>query len=302
MIYYLRLNAVTPGPPILSLESFPRTHQTVPMTQGLDGCFVSWREVLAPAAAQSPSNSASLQRQPAVQSGVSGSSMQSVGPGTRSGSLGITFVRGKGSYMPFRPGGLEDGPAFQDLASGRNLDNQAEADSGFSNSQESGSVWRAVAPSLGRGLHFPTGNSDKGAEVFTADELLKRMFGEVGLNPKAIRKTQTDHQNAQGMSGLGGDMAIANSVSQTITIALLVEFSVDSHEKQIDRLHQKLDAVHPNHIDDLLPITVSLLGSESPQSMLSIDLDFSGYPLLPLRIAPINASGNGRTWLTSIGS
>lgn len=207
---------MTPEPPALLLDTLPRTHQAVPVTQGLDNCIIGWKEVIATAPALSASVSASLQRQPTIQTGISGSSKQSVGSGPRSGALGMTFVRGKGSYMPFRPGGLDEAPP----ASSADADDetQDEADSRL-NTQPSSSGWRTVARGLGRGLNFEVENSGSATRTSAADELLRRIFGNANLN--AIPKRQ-DMAQSKGEPivpktkiGQSKDSALSDSVSQT---------------------------------------------------------------------------------------
>lgn len=216
-----RLNEVTPSPPTVSLEVFPRTHHAVPVTRGLDGDFVRWKEVIAPAPAQPPAASASLQRQPGVQSGVAGLSSNPAGSGTRSGNLGITFVRGRGSYMPFRPGGLDDGP--QRPSPAQESQDDFEEDAGtVSDIEQVQSTWRTTPPGFQRGLDLASARSGEADEASSnADELLLRVFGSTTLKPSAQRQLRS--QQEQGVSitrktGLARETALLDSVSRIVTV------------------------------------------------------------------------------------
>ena len=71
--------------PALTLSPFPAT-QVLPTHRGIDGEFTHWRPALAP---RPPAH-------PALSSATS-----------RAFGDSKNFVRGKGSYAPFMPGGLD---------------------------------------------------------------------------------------------------------------------------------------------------------------------------------------------------
>lgn len=131
-----------PLPPF-SLEPMYQTHAVTPTYRGIDGTFTHWRESLAPRPPAHPTLSSSTTRAP--------------------GSL-ANFVRGKGSYAPFLPGGLEA------AAKGETPEEEEEEPE-----EEEG--WRTRAPGLKRGM-----------QLDGAEEFLSRMLGESSVAPKARRK------------------------------------------------------------------------------------------------------------------
>ncbi|KAK4685405.1 antiviral helicase SKI2, partial [Tremellales sp. Uapishka_1] len=127
--------------PALTLRPLPQTHTVTPNFKGIDGTFTHWREALAPKTPAHPALSSSTTRAP--------------------GSV-QNFVRGKGSYSPFLPGGLE--PEVQK----EEPDEEEEED-------ETG--WKTRAPGLRRGM-----------KLDGADEFLAEMLGDQALVSKAKRR------------------------------------------------------------------------------------------------------------------
>ncbi|ORX40739.1 NUC185 domain-domain-containing protein [Kockovaella imperatae] len=143
--WQLRFPFDLPAPP-LSLAPLPQTHTILPNTKGLSAQFAGWREALAPRQPAHPTLSSSSNRAP--------------------GDL-QNFVRGKGSYAPFLPGGLE--PEVK----------QAEEDE---EEDEDEDGWRTRAPGLPRGL-----------KLQGADDFLSEMLGSSSIAPKAKhRRTDGD--------------------------------------------------------------------------------------------------------------
>ena len=102
----------------------PATHNILPTTQGIDGTFRHWRSAIAPRPPAHPTLSSSTSRAP--------------------GAL-ANFVRGKGSYAPFTPGGLEE------IA--KPLDTKEDGD----NDDEEEEGWKTRAPGLRRGMKLEGG-------------------------------------------------------------------------------------------------------------------------------------------------
>lgn len=128
------------------LETLPPTHTVIPLLRGLDGNFSGWKEIYAPPPAPPPTASASTDRAP--------------------GSM-MTFVRGKGNYVPFRPGGLDD-DAFLGAADGGagfdgDDDGEESEESRLRREQEEeeamGKTWKTIAPGFKRGLKLDGGRN-----------------------------------------------------------------------------------------------------------------------------------------------
>ncbi|WVQ84888.1 hypothetical protein IAT38_007051 [Cryptococcus sp. DSM 104549] len=132
-----------PIPP-LTLQPLPQTHNVTPSFRGIDGVFTHWRESLAPKPPAHPALSSSTTRAP--------------------GSL-QNFVRGKGSYAPFLPGGLEEAAKVE-----VNEDEEAE-------DEEEEEGWKTRAPGFKRGV-----------ELEGADEFLASMLGQQSIAAKAKRR------------------------------------------------------------------------------------------------------------------
>lgn len=115
-----------PIPP-LTLAPLPATHTILPLSRGIDGEFSTWREALAPKPPAHPALSSSTTRAP-------GSSKN--------------FVRGKGSYAPFTPGGLEEAASVP-----KEDEDAEEAD------EEEEEGWKTRAPGLKRGVQLSGGKS-----------------------------------------------------------------------------------------------------------------------------------------------
>ena len=118
------------------MSPLPPTHTILPATRGLSGQFTHWRETLAPKAPAHPALSSSTSRAP--------------------GSL-QNFVRGKGSYAPFLPGGLEP-----EIAPGERVDHvedEEEDDDDDDDDEEEG--WKTRAPGFRRGVKLQGGELDR---------------------------------------------------------------------------------------------------------------------------------------------
>lgn len=96
-----------------------------PALKGIDGTFAHWREALAPKPPAHPALSSSTSRAP--------------------GSL-QNFVRGKNSYAPFLPGGLEPTAT---------KDEEEQEDEQEEEEEEEG--WKTRAPGLRRGVKLDGG-------------------------------------------------------------------------------------------------------------------------------------------------
>ncbi|WVF73142.1 hypothetical protein IAT40_007961 [Kwoniella sp. CBS 6097] len=129
-----------PLPP-LTLSPLYQTHTVTPAFRGIDGEFTHWREGLAPKPPAHPTLSSSTTRAP--------------------GSL-QNFVRGKGSYAPFLPGGLE--------AAAKPEEEEAPEEE-----EEEG--WKTRAPGMRRGV-----------QLEGAGEFLAEMLGQQSITAKAKRR------------------------------------------------------------------------------------------------------------------
>lgn len=99
----------------------------LPLSKGIDGAFSTWREALAPKPPAHPALSSSTTRAP-------GSSKN--------------FVRGKGSYAPFLPGGLDEVDDLQ---------NKGEAEGEGEQEEEEEDGWKTRAPGFKRGVQLSGG-------------------------------------------------------------------------------------------------------------------------------------------------
>nr|XP_019010148.1 antiviral helicase SKI2 [Kwoniella pini CBS 10737]OCF48929.1 antiviral helicase SKI2 [Kwoniella pini CBS 10737] len=150
--------------PALTLKPLHQTHTVTPSYRGIDGTFTHWRESLAPKPPAHPALSSSTTRAP--------------------GSL-QNFVRGKGSYSPFLPGGLEA------AATPEENDEQEEPEE-----EEEG--WKTRAPGLRRGI-----------QLEGADDFLAEMLGQASIAPKAKRRRKEGEFESQlTVSRLGDEEEI----------------------------------------------------------------------------------------------
>ncbi|OWZ36171.1 antiviral helicase SKI2 [Cryptococcus neoformans var. grubii Br795] len=131
-----------PTPPF-DLSPLHQTHTVTPSFRGINGDFTHWREALAPKPPAHPTLSSSTTRAP--------------------GSL-QNFVRGKGSYAPFLPGGLEAAA-------------KVEEDEGEDEDEDEEVGWKTRAPGMKRG-----------AKLDGADEFLAEMLGQQSITAKAKRR------------------------------------------------------------------------------------------------------------------
>ncbi|WWD03455.1 hypothetical protein V865_001507 [Kwoniella europaea PYCC6329] len=131
-----------PIPP-LTLRPLYQTHTVTPSYKGIDGTFTHWREGLAPKPPAHPTLSSSTTRAP--------------------GAL-QNFVRGKGSYAPFLPGGLEAAAKPEEE---ENKQEEEDEDEG----------WKTRAPGMRRGI-----------KLEGADKFLAEMLGQQSIAPKAKRR------------------------------------------------------------------------------------------------------------------
>lgn len=130
-------------PPPFTFAPLPATHTVAPSFRGLDHTFTGWREAFAPRQPAHPALSSSTTRAP--------------------GSL-QNFVRGKGSYAPFLPGGLEP-----DTTLNKHEEEEIEEE------EEDG--WKTRAPGLKRG-----------AKLSGGEDFLAEMLGTSSITAKARRK------------------------------------------------------------------------------------------------------------------
>lgn len=119
-----------PAPPP-TLQPLPATHSIVPALRGIDGTFTHWREAYAPRQPAHPTLSSSTTRAP--------------------GDL-KNFVRGKGSYAPFLPGGLEE----KDVALGEEEEGREDEEE---EELEDEKGWKTRAPGMKRGVQLQGGSS-----------------------------------------------------------------------------------------------------------------------------------------------
>ncbi|GAA5944452.1 SKI complex RNA helicase subunit SKI2 [Sporobolomyces koalae] len=177
---------------LLHLEpTQPTTHLEF-SSSGLSGTITGYKEVSAPSATRTALNSTSLERKPAAYQG--------------------SFVRGKSSYFPFRPGGLGDvaldepelEPDQLDLATDR-LERAFEKGRGGI---------RTIPPGFTRGLDF-------GPQSQSAEEgaLLEEQVEQVEIEP--IYRPMFDVQNDQtkakrnGRSGRDGPV-LDNTIEELL--------------------------------------------------------------------------------------
>jgi len=118
----IRQSPITLPLPPQRLTPLPATHTVLPLSRGIEGTFSRWREAIAPKPPAHPALSSSTTRAP-------GSTKN--------------FVRGKGSYAPFLPGGLDE---KEDLAPEEGEEEVEEEDG-----------WKTRAPGLKRGVQLSGG-------------------------------------------------------------------------------------------------------------------------------------------------
>ncbi|RXK39428.1 antiviral helicase SKI2 [Tremella mesenterica] len=138
--------------PRLTLTPSHQTHSILPTFKGLNSDFIQWRESLAPRPPAHPNLSSSSSRAP--------------------GKL-ENFVRGKGSYAPFLPGGLGGGDEYSPK--------ETPEEEGELEDEEG---WKTRAPGLKRGL-----------KIEGAEEFLLSMLGERSLARKARRKRRDGRES-----------------------------------------------------------------------------------------------------------
>jgi hypothetical protein len=146
----------------------------VPTVKGLEGRFYGWKEVYAPPAAQMPTASSAIDRQPVASNIAS----MHAGPGTGTGALGMTFVRGRGGNTPFKPGGLDDRPLREP-----NLNPSSSGEDVTDDVEESRTTWRTRVFGLSRGVASQT----PPASSKSADEFLKDVLGNEAFRTTAKR-------------------------------------------------------------------------------------------------------------------
>lgn len=75
----------------------------------------------------------------------------------------MTFVRGKGNYVPFRPGGLDD-TAFADgvEAEGEEETEEEKVRREVEEEEAMGKTWKTIAPGMRRGLKLDGGEMPHG--------------------------------------------------------------------------------------------------------------------------------------------
>jgi antiviral helicase SKI2 len=143
----------------------------------------------------------------------------------KGGGMNVSFVRGKGSYVPFTPGGL-DNIAFDAIESDRlvhtlegvtHMDQVQEE----KEEEEAGTTWKYLAPGMKRGL-----------KLSGADEFLQRVLGDQGMTTRARRRKK----------GGVDDIGLGDEDDEGI-------------DQRIKRMMNKTR--HRTDIDDLLPISVS---------------------------------------------
>lgn len=68
----------------------------------------------------------------------------------------MTFVRGKGNYVPFKPGGLDD-DAFKEGETGEEETEEERARRELEEEEAMGKTWKTIAPGMKRGLKLDGG-------------------------------------------------------------------------------------------------------------------------------------------------
>lgn len=72
----------------------------------------------------------------------------------------MTFVRGKGNYVPFRPGGLDEGAFAGDVVEGGEEETEEErARRELEEEEAMGKTWKTIAPGMRRGLKLDGGEA-----------------------------------------------------------------------------------------------------------------------------------------------
>lgn len=171
-----------PIPP-LTLAPLPATHTVLPLSRGIDGTFSRWREALAPKPPAHPALSSSTTRAP-------GSSKN--------------FVRGKGSYAPFLPGGLDEADALQAGANGKEEGEEEEE-------LEEEDGWKTRAPGFKRGVQLSGGECLRDrrqcmhADAHIGDEFLAEMLGQQSITAKARRRRRDGNDSPELMVSRLGD-------------------------------------------------------------------------------------------------
>jgi antiviral helicase SKI2 len=137
------------------------------------------------------------------------------------------FVRGKGNYAPFLPGGLEPEVALQ------------KEEEEVEEEEEDG--WKTRAPGFKRGVKLSGGESlaDPLADAEdAADEFLAEMLGSASISSKAKRRRRD------------------GEASPTLEISRLG----DEDDVDGERRPNGMSLPGKKNVDDLLPIGVSFAG------------------------------------------
>lgn len=218
---------ITIAPPSLTLSPLPPTHTVIPTTTGLDARFTGWKQVIAPPPPPPPSASSSLTRAPGA--APAGASSASVTGGT---GMNVSFVRGKGSYVPFTPGGLD--PVDYDAVDAerlmQTLDGGVDGVDDALDAEDDGSTWKHVIPGLRRGLTL-TG----------ADEFLRAVLGDEAA-PRAKRRKHGRGVSRRRDGEEDDDIGVINEM-EDLSVA-------ERRRERAKGGNGKSD------IDDLLPISV----------------------------------------------
>ena len=239
-----------PIPP-LPLSPFPATHQILPTHTGIDGTFSHWRPALAP--------------RPPAHPALSSSASRAFGDSKN-------FVRGKGSYAPFMPGGL-NAVAIQVAAeNGDDEDEEEEEEDG----------WKTRAPGLRRGV-----------QLDGAEEFMREMLGQEGLGGKAKRKKRQGWED--------GELEVSKLGEEEHGAA---EAADDGEgwrgQKGVDDLLPI--GVRPSTRNDVRPERILEIGVVNPDMAVSESiLTCSAFRHLPPagnNFAPLRRK-NGHTWWTS---
>jgi hypothetical protein len=105
----------------------------------------------------------------------------------------MTFVKGKGSYMPFRPGGLDAPDAVpkqeEDLAIPSN--GMPERDMNVTTDDRDRTKWSKFVPGLQRGIDLPS-RPPSTSQIYgidSADKLLLGILGDSRSHTQAARQS-----------------------------------------------------------------------------------------------------------------
>ncbi|KAI5454433.1 Antiviral helicase ski2 [Naganishia albida] len=200
--HWQMLNPVDIPIPKPELETLPATHTVIPLLRGLDGIFSGWKEIYAPPPAPAPTASGSTERKP--------------------GGM-MTFVRGKGNYVPFRPGGLDE-DAFKEGEVGEEESEEDRVRRELEEEEAMGKTWKTIAPGMKRGL-----------KLDGANEFLRSVLGEASFTAPVKRRKRPKQQ-----IGVGNDMQ---------------DGAVELDDNMAVQPHRAARNEDRSEIDDLLPIS-----------------------------------------------